>query len=170
MEHVGCRPSHLRHLVPGREDDGCSRALRRRVTLIFGGYRGRPRQSTHDSASSGGQAVFSRELGPESVSHRLAADPRTRASDHPPSPRSVTDPHDHAFTDVSGGRGSLRHRDWSRLERGPQKTRELARHRDRNLRGRLVFDRQFPETSAQPLLRLVRDRNDAPRLPLAAAG
>src|SRR4051794_2366069 len=41
----------------GREDDGRSRALRRRVTLIYGGYRGGPRQSTHDSASSGGRAV-----------------------------------------------------------------------------------------------------------------
>src|SRR6266480_6566972 len=63
----GCR---VRHVVlgvprswPDREDDGRSRALRRRVTLIYGGYRGCPRQSTHDSASSGGRAVLSRELG-----------------------------------------------------------------------------------------------------------
>ncbi len=76
----------------GREDDGRSRALRRRVTLIFGGYRGCPRQSTHDSTSSGGRAVSRRELGHESVSHALAADPRNRASDHPPSSRSVTEP------------------------------------------------------------------------------
>src|SRR6267378_3990590 len=41
----------------GREDDGRSRALRRRVTLIFGGYHDRSWQSTHDSASSGGRAV-----------------------------------------------------------------------------------------------------------------
>jgi pimeloyl-ACP methyl ester carboxylesterase len=41
----------------GREDGGRPRALRRRVTLIFGGYHGCPGQSTHDSASSGGRAV-----------------------------------------------------------------------------------------------------------------
>ena len=50
-----------------REDDGRSRALRRRVMLICGGLRGRPRLRTHDSASSGGRAVQSRELGPMSV-------------------------------------------------------------------------------------------------------
>ncbi len=33
------------------------RALRRRVTLIYGGYRVGARQSTHDSASSRGRAV-----------------------------------------------------------------------------------------------------------------
>ena len=41
----------------GRGDDRQSRALRRRVTLIYGGYRGYPWQSTHDSTSSGGRAV-----------------------------------------------------------------------------------------------------------------
>lgn len=74
-----------------RQDDGCSRALRRRVTLIYGGYRGRPRQSTHDSASSGGRAVCSRALGPKSVAQGSPADPRNRASNHPSSSRSVTD-------------------------------------------------------------------------------
>ncbi len=78
----------------GRGDDGRLRALRRRVTLIYGGYRDRSRQSTHDSASSGGRAVYGRELGRESVSHALAADPHNRASDHPPSSRSVTGPRD----------------------------------------------------------------------------
>ena len=77
----------------GHGDDGRSRTLRRRVTLIFGGYRGGPRQSTHDSGSSGGRAVYLRELGRQSVSHLLVADPRNRASDHPPSSRSVPEPH-----------------------------------------------------------------------------
>jgi putative ABC transport system permease protein len=54
-----CSPRGISDAVrcAGRGDDGRSRALRRRVTLIYGGYRGRPRQSTHDSASSGGRAV-----------------------------------------------------------------------------------------------------------------
>src|ERR1700674_2383520 len=47
----------------GRGGDGRSRALRRRVTLIFGGYHGCPWHSTHDSASSGGLAVQGRALG-----------------------------------------------------------------------------------------------------------
>src|SRR6185436_10802217 len=95
-----CSPRGLSDTVrcADRGDDGRSRALRRRVTLIYGGYRGRPRQSTHDSASSGGRAVWRRELGRTSVSHWLVADPRNRASDHPPSARSVTEPHHHTFT------------------------------------------------------------------------
>ena len=63
----------------GREDDGRPRALRRRVTLISGGYRGRPRQSTHDSASSGGRAVYGRELRTRVHVAGSAADPRNRA-------------------------------------------------------------------------------------------
>lgn len=41
-----------RYTVPDRphEDDGGSRTLRRRVTPIDGGYRGRVRQSTHGNA------------------------------------------------------------------------------------------------------------------------
>jgi hypothetical protein len=71
-----------------RGDDGCSRALRRRVTLIYGGYHSCPWQSTHDSAASGGRAVCRRELEPKFVSHGCYADPHNRASDHPPSSRS----------------------------------------------------------------------------------
>ena len=77
---------------PGGEDDGCSRALRRRVTLISGGYRAEARQSTHDSAASGGCAICIRELGRASVSHLSIAGPHNRASDHPPSSQAVTDP------------------------------------------------------------------------------
>ena len=39
------------------QGDGRHRTLRRRVTLISGGYPGRPGQSTHDSASSRGRAI-----------------------------------------------------------------------------------------------------------------
>ena len=65
-------------------------------------------------------------------------------------------------------RVSLLHR--GGLECGPQKTRELARDRDGNLRCRLMFGRQLPEAPTQTLLRLVGDRNHSPRLPLAPSG
>src|SRR2546430_975390 len=64
-------------------------------------------------------------------------------------------------------RFSLLHRYGGRLECGPQKTRELARDRDGDLRCRLMFGRQLPEAPTQTLLRLVGDRNHTPRLPLA---
>ena len=53
---------------------------------------------------------------------------------------------------------------WSAAQRKPG---ELARNRDRNLRGRLMFGHQLPEATAQTLLRFVRDRNHAAWLPLA---
>jgi hypothetical protein len=37
-----------------RQDDGDPRALRRRVTLISGDYRGEPRQRIHDREPSRG--------------------------------------------------------------------------------------------------------------------
>src|SRR3954464_12627490 len=49
--YLGCRS------VSGPRRRRTIEGARRRVTLIYGGYRGRPRQSTHDSASSGGRAV-----------------------------------------------------------------------------------------------------------------
>ena len=76
--------------APAAETTDDSRALRRRVTLIYGGYHERSRQSTQDSASSGGRAVYVRELGPQSVSHGRAADPHNRASVHPSSSRADT--------------------------------------------------------------------------------
>jgi len=67
-------------------------------------------------------------------------------------------------------RASLLHRYGGRLECGPQKTRELARDRDRDLRRGFMFRRQFAEASTQPLLRLVRNRNHAVRLSVASSG
>ena len=57
---------------------------------------------------------------------------------------------------------SLLHRYRHRLQRGPQKPRELPRDRDGDLRCRFMFGRQFPEAPTQPLLRLVRNRNHTP--------
>ena len=63
-----------------------------------------------------------------------------------------------------------RGRDSGRLERGPEKSRELPGDRDGNLRGRLVFQRQLVEPPTQPLLRLIRYRKHPPRLSFAPAG
>ena len=59
---------------------------------------------------------------------------------------------------------SLLHRDRHRLKRRPQKPREFPRDRDGDLRGRFMFGRHCSEPPTQPLLRLVRNRNDAPWL------
>src|SRR5205809_8100500 len=64
-------------------------------------------------------------------------------------------------------RASVLPRYRGRLERRPQKPRELARDRDGDLRCRLMFRRQLPEAPTQTLLRLVADRNHTPGLPLA---
>ena len=63
-------------------------------------------------------------------------------------------------------RVSLLHRDRGRLERGPQKTRELACDGHRNLGRGFVLFRQPSESTAQSLLGLVRDRNHPGRLVL----
>ena len=96
-----------------------------------------------------------------SVSHDEVAGPRNRASGHPPSSRSVTEPHHQAFTTF----WSLlrRYRGW--LERGSQKPRELARDRNGNLRRGLMFGRQLPETPTESLLRLIGHRDHPSGLP-----
>lgn len=52
----------------------------------------------------------------------------------------------------------------------PQKAGEPVRDGDGDFRCRLMFCRQFPETPAQPLLRLVSNRNHTRRLAFASAG
>jgi hypothetical protein len=47
----GHRANALASAARARGDDGRSRALRRRVPLIYGGHCGSSQQSTHDSAS-----------------------------------------------------------------------------------------------------------------------
>ena len=93
-----------------RQDDGRHWALRRRVTLIFGGYSGVPEQSTQDSASSRGRAVYKRELGRTSVSHGSDADPLIRADVHPSPSRRDHAPHfTHSLThSLTHGAGSRR--------------------------------------------------------------
>src|SRR6187200_1826962 len=80
-----------------------------------------------------------------------------------PSPASVTKPS--AILRSIG----LIHRRRLALQRGPEKARELSGDRDGDLRWRLMLSRQFPETAAQPLLRLLSNGNHARRLPFASA-
>jgi hypothetical protein len=111
-------------------------------------------------------------LGRVSVSRYSFADPHNRASDHPPSSRSVPGPllvvSAHAGSPFSRTvRLSRCGRRW--LQGCPQKPRQLARDGDGDLgRGLVVFG-QASESTTQTLLRPVRDGDHMPGLSLPSA-
>jgi hypothetical protein len=113
-----------------------------------------------------------RELGRVSVSRYSFADPHHRASDHPPSSRSV--PSRCSGCPLNAGssfaRPALSPRGSRWLQGCPQKSDQFARggHRDFG-RGRVVFG-QPSESTTQTRLRTVRDRTPGLALPSAREG
>src|SRR5438552_3989657 len=55
-----------------------------------------------------------------------------------------------------------------RLQRRPQEPHQFARDRDHDRGARLIHHGEVQEASTQPLLSLIRNLNDAPRLPFAS--
>jgi hypothetical protein len=109
-----------------------------------------------------------RELGRTSVSHSSAADPHNRASDHPPSSRSVTGPRYVLRRAVGRVRyGAVAGSGCRAAQRNPASSRAMATA----ICGvGLCAAASFRKRSTQPLLRFVGDRNHPAGLPPAATG
>src|SRR6516162_5709146 len=150
-----------------REDDGQSRALRRRVTLIYSVVTPVARGRAHMTVLRR-EDVQSRVASWDKRPYRMSRSPILaivpliiRRLRGPSRTRVIPFRSSELFSTIIP---SLR-----RLERRPQKARQLARDGHRRLRRRLVVFHQASEPATQSLLCPVRNRDHAARLPFAAA-